>query len=295
MMSSLLIVYFVIAAILISVFTIVFCFWSVYLFEFIRRKKCFYKNAQKCLKRGDCDNQQRILVYNAKTELVKYKFLFVINLVEWLSVLSLFVGFSIKTGYYEQPQIENNSSLITIIKTIQGLEFETSTMSTFNLTNNFSILALVLNANLCMYLASRFANKSWIKSNIYSIPIVSSYLILSQILSSFCSLLFIWLLFNTLLFTFSLIFLTKQFKMLIMTIEWSITDLKVSQNQPLLSAHIKMKNNFKKLFKFLWLGSFLILLWQYIHDILLLSWFIIRSKNSSSIDITLRKFSIPNK
>ena len=69
--------------------TFIFCFWSIYLLEAIQRKWRYHKNELRCIKLGDYSLQQRIFVYNSKTEYIKLIFLFFINLLEWLGLISL--------------------------------------------------------------------------------------------------------------------------------------------------------------------------------------------------------------
>ena len=66
-----------------SLYTLVFIFWSIYLIDAVKRKRIYYKRTLRCLQRDNL--HQQALAYNAKTELVKYSFLFCINLVEWFS------------------------------------------------------------------------------------------------------------------------------------------------------------------------------------------------------------------
>ena len=64
-------------------YTVVFLFWFIYLIDAIKRKRGYYKATLRCLER-EFDPHQQTLAYNAKTELVKFVFLFCLNLIEWI-------------------------------------------------------------------------------------------------------------------------------------------------------------------------------------------------------------------
>ena len=68
-----------------SLYTFVFCFWFIYLVDAMKRKRSFYKATLRCVE-GESDPHEQMLAYNAKTQLVKFVFLFVLNLVEWVGI-----------------------------------------------------------------------------------------------------------------------------------------------------------------------------------------------------------------
>ena len=76
----------------IRLFTVVFCFWFIYLVDAIKRKRSFYKAALRCVL-GKSDLQQQMLAYNAKTQLIKFVMRFIANHIEWagftLEIISL--------------------------------------------------------------------------------------------------------------------------------------------------------------------------------------------------------------
>ena len=291
--------------------TIVFCFWFVYLLDAIRSKWKFYKNALRCLQQENFDSQQQILIYNAKTEFVKNVFLFVMNFIEWLALISNCVAYIIYIARViidcqEGNTITNNYTnsshymiQIPCINITKSVPFRIpSTGRVFiSLAHNCAVLSLVLIASLCKYLANRFSQCSWISSaNIpYLISLSILYQVLSQIIASFCSFLIIAELFNLFLFTVSILFALKQYRKLLMVINWTIVDLRVSGNNLLLKKQIRMKRTFTRIFALIWVGISLILAYCYIGYFLLISGVLIRSSHSLSFDIFLCEIShIPN-
>ena len=96
------------------------------------------------------------------------------------------------------------------------------------------ILSLVLIASLCMYLAARQAKLSWMKSNEipYLIVFFIVSLIVTQTISTIYSAIYILMsdLCHTLLFISAFVILTKQYRKLLMVINWSIVDLQINRN-----------------------------------------------------------------
>ena len=72
--------------------TIVFCFWFIYLLDTIHRKWEFYRNTKRDIQQGHFDAHNQILAYNAKTEFVKYQFLFCMNILEWMAIVLTFIA-----------------------------------------------------------------------------------------------------------------------------------------------------------------------------------------------------------
>ena len=107
--------YFLIISFIIVVFTtVLFCFWSIYLIEAIRRKWNIYKRALGCLHQGDCDLQQQILTHNSKTEFVKNVFLFFMNLVEWTGIVLVCILIVPTYIDYTQDPTHKNQSMIIL-------------------------------------------------------------------------------------------------------------------------------------------------------------------------------------
>ena len=234
----------------------------------MRRKWKCNRNASDCLER-DGTNQEKILAYNAKTEFTKYVFLFFINLLEWDTLMTtaltftpnLILRYDVIVSKGEHFAILSHGSDLNEEKDriryfITSLPFHNWSISCF-------ILSLVLIASLCMYLAARQAKLSWMKSNKipYLIVFFLISLIITQTISGIYSYIYILIrdLCYTLLFISAFVILTKQYKKLLMVINWSIVDLQISGNIHLLNKQIQMKHRFKRIFKFLFTGYIILL------------------------------------
>ena len=240
-----------------SLYTLVFIFWSIYLIDAVKRKRIYYKRTLRCLQRED-DLHQQALAYNARTELVKYSFLFCINLVEWFACTFGLIPTAIPliSEFHNKTPTMNTSS-----------DSEYSTDAIFPVTKRFHlnlpnldilcmILSMILIGSLCMYLSARYAHKSWIKSN--SIPYWICFFVLSstltQFLVSICytSVIGVWC--EYILFTLSIIFAWKQYRKLCMVMNWTIVDLQVSGRKRLFLKHKKMKRTFTRIFTIIWIS-----------------------------------------
>ena len=282
--------------------TIVFCFWFVYLLDAVRSKWNFYKNTLRCLQQENFDSQQQILIYNAKTEFVKNVFLFVMNFIEWLALISSCIASAIniaeitilgcQEGNKVTINITNSSHYpIQISCIITKIEFRNPLLVfIFNSLAHFcTVLSFILAASLCKYLANRFSQCSWITSDniAYLISLFILYLVVYQIIALFCSFLIIAKCFNLFLLTVSTLFALKQYRKLLMVINWTIVDLRVSGNNLLLKKQIKSKKIFIQAFTFIWIGSILVLTYYLIQLFLLLVLIVSQSYSSSEIDISL--------
>ena len=280
--------------------TFVFCFWFVYLLDAVRSKWKFYKNALRCLQQENFDSQQQILIYNAKTEFVKNVFLFVMNFIEWLAVISICIAYVIKIaeitilGCQEGNKVNiTNSShypiQIPCIIKIVAFRIPFLVLIFISLSQFCTVLSFVLIASLCMYLANRLSQCSWITSdNIpYLISLFILYQVVYQIIALFCSFLIIAEFANVFLFTVSTLFALKEYRKLLMVINWTIVDLRVSGNNLLLRKQIKSKKIFIQVFTFIWIGSILVLAYQFIRFFLFLVLIVSQSYSSSEIDISL--------
>ena len=277
--------------------TFVFCFWFVYLLDGTTRKWKIYINALRCLQRENFDYQQQIIVYNAKTEFVKNVFLFFMNFIEWLLLISTYIAQFInlaedcpnRNTTYAVGNSSRHMAVLTCIFKNFGAISTPFIGSIFQLfTNNCAVLTTALVACLCMYLASRFSQCSWISS--YNIPHIISlsilYLVVTQVMVSFCYLSIIGRGLNLLLLTASTLFTVQQYRKLLMVISWTIVDMRVSGNDLLLKRQVKMKRTFSRLFSFLFIGIFFILLSEYLQFSLLICWINFRSYSSSFVDIS---------
>ena len=267
--------------------TILFCFWFIYLIEAIRRKWNIYRRALGCLQQGDCDLQQQLLTYNSKTEFVKNVFLFFMNLVEWMGIMLVCILIVPTYIDYIQNPTHKNQSMIILGHLIYVYFPSNNSGTSFSFPNLYNIsfvLSIILIASLCMYLAARYAQKSWIKSD--KIPfMIGVFLvgaILTQIGSSFCytHVIAVWC--DAFLLTASLIIAFQQYRKLIMIINWLIVDLKVCNNRTLLRRQIRMKRNFTRIFRLILAGSALGIMSEYLESILLTLFIIFRENEHSS-------------
>ena len=294
---------FVIKVALVSVFiigliitTVVFCFWFIYLLDGIQRKLISHRNILRNIRQEEASSEQDILAYNSKTEYVKYIFLFFMNLVEWLGLglycCSYFLMFIREIASAEDNRYRNESEFL-IYPTYMHTKTKNKNRFLLNcfpfLTNLCFMLSLLLIGSLCMYLAARFAQKSWIKSN--KIPhLIVSFMITElviEIVSTFCASYFIGSLCRKLLLTAALIFVYRQYRKLNMVINWSIVDLKVSGNIGLLMRQVKMKQTFNRIFIFILTGIALVISSEALETILLSLVIILRKENGSSFTISL--------
>ncbi|KAI6647897.1 hypothetical protein LOD99_8358 [Oopsacas minuta] len=241
-----------------SLYTIAFCFWCIYLFDAIKHKRRYYKSALRCLQ-GEHDLHQKIKAYNAKTELVKYVYLFCMNLVEWIGVIFGLVAYLI-------PIIQEYVNIASTNQVYRGILWGHNLPD----INNVSLmLNSILIGCLCMYLAARQAQKSWVKAN--RIPIIICIFLLCstaiQIMVSISYIRIIGLWFDQVLVSIALMFAFKQYRKLKMVINWTIIDLQVMQRKKLLTEQIRMKRVFTITFCFIWIGALTILASDYIRAI----------------------------
>ena len=232
--------------------TIVTFFWCIYLIDAIKRKYACYRSNLRC-QQGEDDFHNQSLAYIAKTELVKYGFLFCINIVEWLGfTFATIIALINNANYYHHQNLINHTNSSHIALPLDLPIFGNICME----------LSLMLAGCLCMYLAERQAQISWIKSN--SMPhwicFLLSCSIITQILIivPYTWIIGLWL--DKLLIIFSLIFALKQYRKLNMVIKWSIVDLQVRGSKRLLAKQIRMKRNFNKRFTFVLTGVICILI-----------------------------------
>ena len=270
--------------------TIVFCFWSVYLLDAIKRKWKINRNALRCIQSGDNDSVQQIIVYDSKTEFVKYVFLFFMNLVEWLALVpgtTFFLLNYTKLIQENSPNYQSSVNPEAFNNSTENSELYLNINSSLYyppIGNFFFLLGQSLVASMCMYLSKRFAQKSWIKSDKIPILIVTFtlYGILLQILSLFCTINLIASWFDRLCLTVAFIILLKEFRKLRMVVNWSIVDLKVSHNYSLLKRQIKMKKIFTKTFIVICVGVIFLLTSQFLYTIKLTMIIVLRDENNSS-------------
>ena len=170
--------------ILYFLYTIVYCFWFIYLLDAMKRKRSFYKTMVKCIQ-GESDLHQQMLAYNARTEFVKFVSVFSLNLVEWVGVnFTAATGFlKFVSDYIYQLELPTVHFLPVII--IDNLNTIIVISVSFQVL--FVIFSSAITGSLCMYLSARYAQKSWIQSD--GIPYWICFLFSSialQILVTIC-------------------------------------------------------------------------------------------------------------
>ena len=276
--------------------TIVFCFWSVYLFDAIRLKRKSYQKTILRIKEGYGDEQQHVLAYNAKTEYVKNLYLFIQNFVEWIAFIIARMGYVlyfIKEYHHYEIQAQNASEYTSYgVLFIQQDEMQLNYSFAYSflfLPDTCNIMSLIMIASLCMYLASRQARTSWIKST--RIPYLIGFFLICcviiQILASFCSSHVIadWL--SAIIMTVSLIIAFKQYRKLKMIIDWSIVDLDVSQRKKLMKRQINLKKHFTRIFACIWAGFISLLICGYLMAIFHSLIITFREEDDSSYPLSL--------
>ena len=265
----------VLVALVSLVTTIVFCFWSVYLFDAIRLKRKSYQKTILRIKEGYDDETQHILAYNAKTEYVRNVFLFIQNFVEWIAFTFAKIGYVLylmKENPSYEIQAHNASDTNYGVLFIQQDEIQLNYSFAYSflfLPDTFNIVSLIMIASLCMYLASRQARTSWIKST--RIPYLIGFFLICcviiEILASFCSSHIIADWFRAILITVSLIIAFKQYKKLKMVINWSIVDLDINQRKRLMEKQLKLKKHFTRIFTCIFAGFISLLISAYLMTI----------------------------
>ena len=249
-------------------YAVVSCFWFIYLIDDIKQKRSFYKSALRCIQ-GESDTHQQMLAYNAKTQLVKFVYLFFLNLVEWLgwNLASVEVLLVMMEVYQKEPP----SHHIIMISTFQFPPIYTVC----------TITSLAILGSLCDYLSARYAHKSWIKSDRfpYWICFFSFSSIAAQILLTVCYTYVVGIWFNMILGLASVIYPWKQYRKLNMVIQWSVVDLRVSGDIQSLEKYVRMKRRFNRIFATIWLGISLVLFSNYILLITKTTQFILRMYN----------------
>ena len=275
------IITFSILTIIYSLYTLVFIFWSIYLIDAVKRKRIYLKRTLRCIQREDL--HQQTLAYNAKTELVKYSFLFSINLVEWFACTFVSINNVLTTirEYKNTASPESEYSTHAIIFTKQFY------LNVPHINTLCIILSVTLIGSLCMYLAARYAHKSWIKSN--SIPYWISFFILSSILTQFLvslcytSVIGVWC--EAVLLTLCVIFSWKQYRKLSMVMNWSIVDLQVDGRERLLLKQRNMKRRFTRMFTIIWIAVLFLLACEVTESILqTIQIFVLTHEDSSFLD-----------
>ena len=251
-----------------GLFTLAFIFWFAYLLQDVIKRRNYYKSALKEIN----DRCQQEIAYNANTEYVKSKFLFSINIVEWIAAIfasAASVYLSVKsTLVCNQNHSENHSMILNNLTVNSNTDCimvsshrDTMLSQTYSilllLSYNLLLLGLTLVYCLCNYLTARYARKSWIKHNKipYIITLTVVFIILTQISSLFCFLTLIVRWIHLLALILVLAFGIHQSRKLRMVINWTIVDLEISQNNlNQLNKFKRMNKRLSLFFTVLWIG-----------------------------------------
>ena len=226
-------------------FTVAFCFWSIYLIDAIRRQRACYKNALKY-------NEDQ---HSARTELVKYVIIFCMNILEWMGCNFALINYTINSVSYFRQLNDSDTDSSLYNQSMTRTRFHVS-----DLDHICFIMCMTFIGILCMYLAARQARIRWIKSN--TIPYWICFFLLcsiaTQMLITVCytSIIGEWL--DRLLTGIVMIFAWKQYRKLDMVIQWFIVDLRVRGDIVLLDKHVRMKQFFNRTFKIIWIGALLV-------------------------------------
>ena len=249
--------------------TIVFCFWTVYILYMINWKWRSHNYALKHVQQEECNWIS--IAYNSKTELVKFVFLFLMNILEWFGFLAAFVS-NLVTYYVAQNQeeIHKNVSNNFLFEHLHYISFSINLNNSNTvmypipifpkIPNIFFSVVILLFASLCMYLSSRYARKRWIQAN--KIPLLIclflQYEIIVQVLASFCSTYIIASWCDQFLLIASLVIASQQYKRLKMVINWSIFDLRNERSYSL-KSEVQKEQMFSRMSQFLRIGVILLI------------------------------------
>ena len=253
-------------------FLISFCFWFVYLLQLIIQKRNSYRASVRNLELSITSQNTS---YQIKTDLVKNVFLFVMNIIELISLTFAVVPSTIATTFPQSNNISSSMSNETFyhkLKSYYLLKGE-GFLTVFNekvilYTNTLSInlfdLSISILTSLCIYLSARYAQKSWIKSTSirYYLGITVVLIVIFQV-CTFISCVFstIMRLFHCLFEVILFVLMIKHSRRLKMVVNWTIVDLKISKtNKRLLFRLQRKQKSFVKFLHLLWIGIFLIVL-----------------------------------
>ena len=272
-------------AVLYILYTIVFLFWFIYLVDAMKRKRGYYKTTLRCIEVESDPHLLMLLAYNAKTELVKFVYLFCLNLIEWAGITIAFTLCILQIFLLNNQQEFPNDHLPSGSRKW----YSPYKLSIQYFGNIYLVFSTAIIGSLCMYLSARYAQKSWIKSN--RIPYWICFFLLSlsaaQILVIICDTYIIGIWCENIVVTLSVLFVWKQYRKLNMVIQWSIVDLRVSGNIELLEKQVRMKRRFNRIFTTIWIGVFFVIVANYIPLISLTTKIIHRMDNHSFTETLL--------
>ena len=268
-------------------YTVVFWFWFIYLVDAIKRKRGYYNTALRCLE-SECDEHQQALVYNAKTELVKFVSLFYLNLIEWIGFAATITSDILNSVRDYQLGFLTNHTTSGSVRWYVYYKLHLPDFQYQCLVHFMAILG-----SLCIYLSARYAHKRWITSK--RIPYWICFFVLSSIASQtliiipYSYIIGMWC--DRILVALSVIFVWKQYRKLNMVLQWSIVDLRVSGDIELLEKHVRTKRRFNRMFTTILIGVSCILVASLIDVISHTTQFILPIYNHSFTD----RFPNPSK
>ena len=261
--------------------TVLSFFWFVYLVNrIVYRRKLLRSNLQR--NKIEIPKAHDFSFYNNKTFLVRDAFLLAMLVTEWLA--GFFGVILISFDYLQTGRncVNTNNNRSISWSDHHNISFFSCFLATddifsikpgfisslFLLAYSCLMLCTVLIISLCKYLAARYARLSWIKSNTIPYFIFISVLIIVIInVLKFVNL----LLFPSecILWVFEVVLLGlmfREFRKLLIVMNWSCIDLSIAQNQPILLRTAKLTiKRFKKLIIILWIGIFLFVFYHFLH------------------------------
>ena len=146
-------------AVVYILYTIVFWFWFIYLVDAMKRKRGYYKTTLRCIE-VESDPHLLMLAYNAKTELVKFVYLFCLNLIDWAGITNVLLLSILQFVWDNQQELPNDH-----LPSGSGKWYSPFRLSIPYFGNLCLVISAAILGSLCMYLSARYAQKSWIKSN----------------------------------------------------------------------------------------------------------------------------------
>ena len=298
-------------ALIYLVFLVAFCFWFLYLLQNIIQKRSIYKVAMRNIQ---YDQNSLSEVYRAETELVKNIFLFIMNIAELLSITIVVIPATIQSStqnggnYGINVSLGNYSQEDSNIYKLAKQNFRTNIIDTLNnklllycntLGLAVFVLSLTLITSLCTYLTARYANKSWIQTTCipYYIAIVVITLLIMQVCTMICSLTLVTRFGYGIFQDITFLLFIRQSKKLKMVLNWTIVDLRISKRNRTLRLKLERENRkFTRLLHVLWTGLFLLLVSEFILQVITLV--VIVKQNIESTDLNLcsieDKFDAPD-
>ena len=183
-------------------YIIVFWFWFIYLIDAMKRKRGYYKTTLRCIE-VESDPHLQMLAYNAKTELVKFVYLFCLNLVDWAGSTTALTLYILQFVWDNQQKLPTDHSQLRSGKWLNLYQINVSSF-----VNLCLVISMVIIGSLCMHLSARYAQKSWITSD--RIPYWICFFLLSsstaQVLVNICDTYIIGMWLDNIVVTLSVLF-----------------------------------------------------------------------------------------